>query len=543
MKIRELFKSRGRVVEAEEVTRLEPIRPTPCDVLPPRRESVGLEERRAPARLSRRFYTVGSTAGFMGWDVDTVSADSALYFNINRMKARARDLARNNDYCRAFLRLLRANVVGPSGFTLQAKLKTGAGLDRDFNKALEQHWKVSGKLKHAPEVSKKMTRREVANLWLSTLAIDGEVFEVDFPAFGNRYRFATRLVDPSLIDYQKNERLPNGNRVKMGVEIDENGAEVAFWVLNRHPSDYLFAGWETRDQHLRIPAERARLSFLVENPGQTRGVSWFASPAVRAQMLQKFEEAVVVTSRAAASKGGFYKLNEHFEGVAPGDDEEDAFGADITRRSIEPGEWEMLPQGVEPVPYDPAFPPANLGEMSKTMLRGVAAGLGGQYHAIANDLEGVNYSSIRAGELSQRDIWRDLQCFVIEHHCEPVFEKWASILRLNPATPIDGRKLDALLRGDSYRFVGRGWAWVDPQKEVKAHETALKLKLTTRRRIIAETTGEDFDDVLEEYAAEEAMLKEKGLSTGLEAAPAAAPGGSPPDDDEDEPDEDAPATE
>lgn len=484
--------------------------------LPVRRFDEARAETRSsvPAKAQRRYYSAGSTAEFLSWNTPNVSADTALYLHMNVIKGRCRDLARNNDYCREFLRLLESNVVGPNGFTLQGRRYAGEKKDKAFNAALEAHWKSAGKLKNAPTTCRTMTKRELAALWVRTLATDGEVLELLHPAHGNRYRFASQIIDSSLLDASLNKMLPNGNRIKMGVEVDRYGAHVAYWVLNRHPNDIVFpVGNEPL--HTRYTSDRARLSFLQEFPGQTRSVSWFASPAIRAQMLQKFEEAVVVTSRAAASKGGFYTLDKDADGVIGPGEEGDADGdpqaSDFVRETVEPGQWLMLPRGVTPHEYDPKFPPANLGEMTKVMVRALAAGAGGSYHSISQNLEGVNYSSIRAGDLEQRGIWRALQQFVIDHHEEPYFCAWALILRLNKETPIDGRKLDACLAGDEYKFLGRGWEWVDPQKEVLAHKEALALGLTTRGRIIAERTGEDAEEVFDDLAAENAMLIERGI--------------------------------
>lgn len=495
--------------------------------IPPRRfdEAAADLTRSAPrSARGRRFFSVASSAGYLSWDVQNVSADHALYFNLDRIKARCRDLARNNDYARHFLRLLDSNVVGPNGFTLQGRRYSGAKKDKVFNSVLEGHWKSAGKLKNAPSTDGKLTKAELSSLWLRTLATDGEVFEVYHPAHGNRYRFASRIVDSSLIDWTKNELLPNGNRIRMGVEIDRHEKVVAYWVLARHPSEYLFADNLASETHQRITADRARLTFLQEFPGQTRGVSWLAAPAIRAQMLQKFEEAIVIASRGAAAKGGFYEVSDDYDGTLPGEEEgEDA--SELVRKQVEPGEWELLPRGITAKPYDPQSPPTGVKDMCSAMLRGIASGLGVSYHHLANDLSGVNYSSARSGDLELRGIWRKLQAFVINHHEEPYFCWWAKILRMNPDTPIDGRKLDACLDSDEYRFIARGWDWVDPQKEVAAHEKAIQLGLTTRGRVIAERTGEDIEDVLDDLQAEEEMMRERGLDPriGVVKQDAAAP--------------------
>ena len=46
-------------------------------------------------------------------------------------------------------------------------------------------------------------------------------------------------------------------------------------------------------------------------------------------------------------------------------------------------------------------------------------------------------------------------------------------------------------------FVGRRWQGVDPAKDAQAHETMLQLKLTSRKRILAEQ-GVDIEELDEE---------------------------------------------
>ena len=66
----------------------------------------------------------------------------------------------------------------------------------------------------------------------------------------------------------------------------------------------------------------------------------------------------------------------------------------------------------------------------------------------------------------------------------------------------------------------RGWAYTNPIDEINAHEVALRLKLTTRRRILAEQ-GVDLEEVLEGLAEEEAMIDQLGLQD--EPAPTTEP--------------------
>ena len=56
-----------------------------------------------------------------------------------------------------------------------------------------------------------------------------------------------------------------------------------------------------------------------------------------------------------------------------------------------------------------------------SVLRSVASGLGISYVTLANNLEGISYSSIRQGATEERDNLRVIQRFLIQHLAEPVF--------------------------------------------------------------------------------------------------------------------------
>ncbi len=98
-----------------------------------------------------------------------------------------------------------------------------------------------------------------------------------------------------------------------------------------------------------------------------------------------------------------------------------------------------------------------------------------------------------------------------EDFLEPHFEGWGSMLMFRNDIPLDKTKLARALELEAYEFIPRGWSWVDPLKEMKAHQTGLALGLVTRRTIISESTGRDFEDVIDELAEEEEYMRSNGI--------------------------------
>jgi len=237
----------------------------------------------------------------------------------------------------------------------------------------------------------------------------------------------------------------------------------------------------------------------------------------RLKMLGGYEESELVAARISASKMGFFTS-------AAGDDYQgDGEGADgRIQMDIAPGSFEQLPAGVDFKPFDPQHPSTAFRDFEKAMLRGIASGLGVSYTSLANDLEAVSYSSIRQGLLEERDYWRTVQHWTIEHFCAPVYARWlrqtldAGVVNLPPAKY---EKFAATM------WVPRGWQWVDPRNEAEAQITAINNGLMTRTQALAER-GLDIEDVLRERQAEDEMLAEFGISLPggtASAAPPAAP--------------------
>jgi lambda family phage portal protein len=143
------------------------------------------------------------------------------------------------------------------------------------------------------------------------------------------------------------------------------------------------------------------------------------------------------------------------------------------------------------------------------MLRGVAAAIGCSFETISRDFSQSNYSSSRLSLLEDREHWRMLQDYMIEHLLQPVFDRWmaaaAGVGQLN----LPG--YDAMPeRYEAVRWYPRGWAWVDPMKEVGAYKEAVRAGFKTQAEVVAEGGG-DIEDLLTARAAEVDRAEQLGL--------------------------------
>jgi lambda family phage portal protein len=220
------------------------------------------------------------------------------------------------------------------------------------------------------------------------------------------------------------------------------------------------------------------------------------------RQLAGYEDAEVIAARVAASKMGFFTRNELGQGYDGS--EVDDNGDLIT--DAEPGTFEQLPNGVSFQTFDPQHPSGNFPAFLKSMTRRIASGLGITYHSLANDLEGVNYSSGRLGEQESRDNWTVKQQSIFGL-CDFVYAEWLKMQLTIGALPY-GMADYARLNVPSWQ--GRRWAAVDPLKDVNADIAAIDAGIMSRGDAIRKT-GRDPADVWAEIAAERALLEELGI--------------------------------
>jgi lambda family phage portal protein len=442
------------------------------------------------------------------------SVDSGLRFALPMLRNRSRDLAENNDYIAGYLELLGNKVIGASGIRLQVKSRGGDGqLDRAANSAVEAGFKAWGK-KGVCDVTGRLSWVEMQRLCLVSMARDGEVFiRLVKSSRMNKFALALQIIEADQVDITKNETLAGGACIRMGVELDSWGKPVAYHVFENHPGDLNMGNYAGKT--LRIPADEIIHLYRQLRPGQTRGVPWTAAVMTRLHHMGAYEEAAIINARFGASKMGFFTKE-----ATAGDytaDGSDSSGNLISE--VEPGQLEVLPAGYDIKTFDPTYPSNEYDPFIKRQVKGASCGLpGATYSDLSNDLESVNFSSIRQGTLNARDSYRTLQQLLIDILCITVFEVWlGQALDFGALVIVNGKRgpNTRLAAGnfDKYNcpmFVGRGWDWVDPLKDQKANTEALANRLTTRTRIAAEC-GEDFEDILSEWKQEQDLADIYGV--------------------------------
>jgi len=234
---------------------------------------------------------------------------------------------------------------------------------------------------------------------------------------------------------------------------------------------------------------------------------------VRAALQEKYHvEEKAVAARVSAAKMGFI-VSDPNAPLADSTTEKSPATMDAN-----PGSIEELPFGKRFEAWDPDHPTSQFGAFCKELKRKIASGLSVFYNVLANDAEGVSYSSMRSFSLIERDDWRQIQRDFVDLWRRRIYREWLDGALLTGALRLPSRNPNRYL-AVAHRC--RGWDWIDPEKAAKGAVLGIQNGLGTRTAFLAER-GLDLEDVFRELKRENELAAEYGISID----------GDPGDDDE-----------
>jgi lambda family phage portal protein len=169
------------------------------------------------------------------------------------------------------------------------------------------------------------------------------------------------------------------------------------------------------------------------------------------------------------------------------------------------------------------------GGFVKGQLRGGSVGASLSYNSVANDLESVNYSSLKAGRLEEMSQYKWDQTLITEQLMRPWFEDWLPYAILTGKIQMPITKRQKILDGEGW--LPRVWESVEPLKEAQADVLEIGAGLSSRRLKVAERGG-TVEEIDEERAEDKASEKLHGLEDDpvkpiVESEPEGEPDGEP----------------
>ena len=182
----------------------------------------------APKVVSVRSFAAAKISRLLsGWKMDGGFTACEVSSNLNLIRGRCREMAKDSAYFRRWLQLIAINVVG-EGFTFKSTPHDPSGnLDSSAAKIIEQHWwrfcnarDVSGATYF--DATGRKTAAEMDRLNAKTWARDGEFFVHIMRGANNPYGIAFRVLRPDLCDHTYNSSdTGRGTIIHCGVEMSK----------------------------------------------------------------------------------------------------------------------------------------------------------------------------------------------------------------------------------------------------------------------------------------------------------------------------------
>ena len=448
-----------------------------------------------PVRAAaKRAFFAGAQTGRLVADwifAPMVSANQELKADLPTLRARARELARNEPLAARYLDLMADNVVGSQGICCEPRVYNRQGdLDEARSEAICEQWEAWGAAGSCTRDG-RLSWSGVLRLAVRLRCMDGEGFLELVPDAENPYGLALQFVDADLVDHGKDQQASRTqNAIAMGIELDARGRPARFhtWLdYSRREPRIVNAGWMLH-------------YFRSTRPGQARGYTDFAPVMMSMRMLNGYREAELVASRTAAAKMGW--IIDPEDGPAEGAEAVDPSTGTIPVEAT-PGTFGRLKFGGDFKQWDPQHPVAAFGQFTQSVTTTICAGLNHSYPTLTGDMSGTSFSSGRLGVLGEREHYRAEQQLLIASICDPVFAKWLQMGQLRNQIDLpSGYTVQPL-------WMPRGYPYVDPEKDLAAIAAADGLGLTSMTREAA-MLGLEYDDLLRQRQAERKLRAQFG---------------------------------
>lgn len=343
------------------------------------------------AKIDRRFQNLFSGER---------TADQDVIADLPTLRARKRELRRNNGWVRNAERRIVAKTVGCG---IVGTLNVEGSPARKG--AAQKRW---DKWADGPvEYGGKRNLYALQRLWFDTIVQSGAVIRRTVIT-RDGVRFAT--YEPDHLDRTKDrQRAPGLNRITHGLEFNAIGDFLGAWLIV-DPEQY-------RYESEFVPASQLAIGQDLERAGQSLGVPWGSASIQRVYDVTGYEDAHLLRN----------KLANCFTAAIHGSD---SIARDLGDK-LSPGAINILGPNEE-ITFAAPPDPNDLPPYVRHQLAAIAADYGISYESMSGDYSQVNFSSGRMGGIAENQnvkVWR-WQMF-IPQLLDTAFAEW---LKFEPDT-------------------------------------------------------------------------------------------------------------
>lgn len=424
------------------------------------------------------------------WRAKNASANALIEVASPILRARSRDLVRNNPIAANGVQVLVSNLVG-TGIRPRAKtpnpelnkkidaLWAEFAMSCDFHGHTDFHGLTALAVREMIEGGESLTVQRVAPRRAgSKVPLKIEVKEADH-----------------LDDTKVQSSNSNGQRISQGIEYDSDGRRSAYWLYPDHPGD-MNRDLRNAFQSVRIPADQV-IHLFERQRTQDRGVPWLAPVMQSVRDMDDWQRAELVRKKTEAC----------LVGVVLGDDSESTLAAKVTlgdgteAQEFGPG-MIAYANGATDVKFTQPAAVGGVYEWHRVHLHIMASGLRMPYSLLTGDLSQANFASSRVGLNEFRRFIEMTQWnLIIPKFCQPIWDWFVYAAFLSGAIGIESVPVE----WSPPRFES-----VNPKQDAEADLLEVRAGFASTPQMIAKR-GYDPVDVISEQKAYLDQISTAGL--------------------------------
>ena len=470
-----------------------------------------------------------------GFTAESGSPSEDIDQHNSTLRQRARMLYMAAPIATSAIRTNRTNVIG-CGLKLKSRINRQIlGLTQEqadaWEKKAEAEFELWASRKQACDATGVNDFWALQQLTLMSWLMSGDAFVIikrypETPLYpyslrlhvieADRVSTPTNLLQPV---YNTTEgKAENGNRIFDGVEIDENGAIVAYYISNRYPNSIINPAdikWTRVEAYGKLTGLPNILQIMdSERPEQYRGVSYLAQVIEPLLQMRRYTESELMAALVESFFTAFIKTESTpndmpFNEVAP----QDQVSRDPNEYEMGPGVINVMNPGEDVTFADPKRPSNGFDAFMRALCEQVGAAL-----EIPADLLlkafNASYSASRAALLEAWKAFKMRREWFTSDFCRPIYEIWMSEAVAKGRISAPGFFTDPIIRAAwlGSEWIGPSQGQLDPVKEITAEILAIGEGITTREQATIKLNGGHWDSNIEELARENQRLAEASPS-------------------------------
>lgn len=485
-----------------------------------------------------------------GFRPNSGSPNEDIQWNNATLRQRARMLYMSAPVATAAINTNRTNVIG-SGLSLQATVDRDVlGISKEAAEAWQQRTEKefqmwAGNARNCDALGLN-TFDSLQQLVIKSALVSGDCFvllkrvpSTKMSPYSMRLHVieADRISTPTwcrnavlrngITDGVVPEQKPGaGHRIYDGVEVDETGCAVAYYVCNVYPNQITSEEPEwTRVERFGSKSGCPNILPIMEaeRPDQYRGVSYLAQVIEPLLQMRRYTESEImaamvqsyftawITTETDTSEIPFNEVGTGDIGDIGADPAGDNISSSENEYEMSSGMVFHLTPGEDVKFGNPNIPTAGFETFMKTFCRLVGAALELPYDVLIKEFNS-SYSASRGALLEAWKGFKMRRVWIVNSLCKPVYETWLAEAVARGRINAPGFFDDPLIREAwcGTQWIGPTQGQLDPKKEAEAALMLTNCGIKTHEQVTRELCGGDWRANVEQLRVENELLKAAG---------------------------------